>query len=74
MRDLSSCRRGEQIPLLAQIVGIVDLFDAVTSSRPYRTAQSRDYPFNELRGECTRGRRNPRLVEPFIALCESGLV
>ena len=66
--------RGEQIPLLAQIVGIVDLFDAVTSSRPYRTAQSREYAFSELRGECARGRRNPQLVEPFIVLCVSGVV
>ncbi len=66
--------RGDQVPLLAQIVGIVDLFDAVTSSRPYRTAQSREYAISELRGECARGRRNPQLVEPFIALCESGVV
>ena len=66
--------RGEQVPLLAQIVGIVDLFDAVTSSRPYRTALSRDHAFSELRSECTRGRRNPQLVEPFIALCASGAV
>jgi len=64
--------RGGQIPLLAQIVGIVDVFDAITSSRPYRTALSRQHAFSELRGECGRGRRNPQLVEPFIALCESG--
>ena len=66
--------RGEQIPLLAQVVGIVDLFDAVTSSRPYRIAQSREHAFSELRAECARGRRNPELVEPFIALCELGAV
>ena len=64
--------RGDQIPVLAQIVGIVDVFDAITSSRPYRTALSRAHAFNERRDECARGRRNPQLVEPFIALCESG--
>ncbi len=64
--------RGDQIPLLAQIVGIVDLFDAITSSRPYRTALSREHAFAELRGECVRGRRDPNLVETFITLCESG--
>ena len=64
--------RGSQVPLLAQIVGVVDLFDAITSSRPYRTALSREHAFAELRGESVRGRRDPRLVEAFITLCESG--
>ena len=64
--------RGDQIPLLAQIVGIVDLYDAVTSSRPYRTALSREHAFAELRGECVRGRRDPKLAETFITLCEAG--
>ncbi len=66
--------RGAEVPLLAQIVGIVDLFDAVTTSRPYRSALPREYAFSELRSECARGRRDPQLVEPFIALCESGAV
>jgi putative two-component system response regulator len=66
--------RGAEVPLLAQIVGIVDLYDAVTTSRPYRSALPREYAFSELRAECARGRRDPQLVEPFIALCESGAV
>ena len=33
--------RGDEVPLLAQIVGIVDVFDALTSERPYRVALSR---------------------------------
>ena len=59
---------GERVPLLAQIVGIVDLYDAVTSSRPYRDALPPDYAYAELRSECVKGRRNPRLVEAFISL------
>ena len=50
---------GDRVPLLAQIVGIVDLYDAVTSSRPYRDALSADYAYAELRSECAKGRRNP---------------
>jgi cyclic di-GMP phosphodiesterase len=64
---------GEQVPLLAQIVGIVDLYDAVTTSRPYRDALPPEHAYAELRGECARGRRDPRLVEAFIALSEAGL-
>lgn len=30
-------KRGEEIPLVARIVGICDAFDAMTSTRPYRT-------------------------------------
>jgi putative two-component system response regulator len=64
---------GDRVPLLAQIVGIVDLYDAVTSSRPYRDALPADYAYAELRSECTKGRRNPRLVEAFISLSREGV-
>ncbi len=66
--------RGGDVPLLAQIVGIVDLFDAVTTSRPYRSALSPEHAYSELRSECVRGRRNPDLVEQFITLSQSGSV
>jgi HD-GYP domain-containing protein (c-di-GMP phosphodiesterase class II) len=33
--------RGDAIPLSAQVVGIVDVFDALTTTRPYRHAFSR---------------------------------
>jgi putative two-component system response regulator len=65
--------KGEEVPLLAQIVGIVDLYDAVTSSRPYRSALPQEHAYAELRNECARGRRDPRLVEAFISLSQSGL-
>jgi putative two-component system response regulator len=63
---------GDQIPLLAQIVGIVDLYDAVTSSRPYRDALPAEHAYSELRDECAKGKRSPRLVEAFISLSRSG--
>ena len=65
--------RGDEIPLLAQIVGIVDLYDAVTSSRPYREAQPPEHAYAELRTECANGRRDPALVEAFISLIEMGV-
>ncbi|HET7219805.1 MAG TPA: HD domain-containing phosphohydrolase [Vicinamibacterales bacterium] len=63
---------GDQVPLLAQIVSIVDLYDAVTTSRPYRDALPPEHAYAELRSECARGRRNPRLVEAFISLSQGG--
>ncbi|MDR7598192.1 MAG: HD domain-containing phosphohydrolase, partial [Armatimonadota bacterium] len=34
--------RGEEIPLAARIFAVVDVFDALTSDRPYRKAWSRE--------------------------------
>jgi putative two-component system response regulator len=59
---------GDAIPLAAQIIGIVDLFDAMTTTRPYRPAQSRDQAFQELQREASISRRRPDLVERFIAV------
>jgi putative two-component system response regulator len=64
--------RGDQVSVLAQIVSTVDLYDAVTSARPYRPALPPEYAFAELRDEAARGLRNPQLVEAFIDLARSG--
>jgi putative nucleotidyltransferase with HDIG domain len=45
--------RGDAIPVAAQIVGIVDVFDALTTDRPYRRALSRDAALAEI--HCRRG-------------------
>ena len=58
--------RGNQVPLLAQIIGIVDVFDALTTARPYHKAQTPESAFDELRLEVERGWRRQDLVEAFI--------
>ena len=55
------------MPLLAQIVGIVDVYDAMTTDRPYRSAISREAAVAELVAEAERGWRRPDLVEAFAA-------
>jgi len=37
--------KGKKIPLFARIVSIADVFDALTSDRPYRKAFSMDEAF-----------------------------
>ncbi len=47
-------RAGQEIPLEARIVAVADIFDALTSKRPYKEAWSNDDAFaalNELAGE-----------------------
>ncbi|MBI5681903.1 MAG: HD domain-containing protein, partial [Deltaproteobacteria bacterium] len=41
--------KGNNIPLLARIVHVVDSFDAMTTDRPYRTSFDRGYALKELK-------------------------
>lgn len=60
------------IPLLAQIMGVVDTFDALTTSRPYKAALSPEVAYQELRTEVARGWKRLDLVETFIAISQDG--
>lgn len=59
--------KGENIPLLARIVTIADMVDAVTSERPFRSAQTLETALVQL--EKNAGTQfDPSLVMAFIAL------
>jgi putative two-component system response regulator len=62
--------RGDDVPLLAQIVAIADAYDAMTTSRPYRAALSSEHALHELRNDVAKGLRRADLVETFIALAK----
>jgi len=62
--------RGEQIPLLARILQIADIFDALTSERPYKPALSVQEALEILEEETRRGWRDPALVDLFRRLCQ----
>lgn len=57
--------RGDEIPLLAQIIGIVDVYDAITTTRPYRSARSPEEALAALAEEVDRGWRRADLVDVF---------
>ena len=61
---------GDEINVLAHIIGIVDAFDAMTTARPYRRAQSVGFAIAELRADATKGELSRELVEPFIEIVE----
>jgi putative two-component system response regulator len=67
----------DAVPLLAQVIGIVDVFDALTTARPYKAAYTVAAAQEELRLEALRGWRRSDLVEAFIhvsrADCFAGL-
>jgi putative two-component system response regulator len=66
--------KGGQISLLAQIIGLVDAFDALTTSRPYKHPRSAESAYEELFEDAQRGWRQRELVEQFISLGRSGLL
>ena len=56
---------GEKIPLGARIIAVVDAFDAMTTTRPYRAALPTEEAAAVLRRE--RGRQfDPRVVDAFL--------
>ncbi len=65
---------GEEVPLLAQIVAIADVYDALCSPRHHRPALSPSDANETLRDEARRGLHDPQLIEAFIAHVASGAV
>lgn len=61
--------RGDRIPLEARIVTIADVFDALSTDRPYRKAYEGTYILNIMR-EFTGLSFDPRLMEVFMPIAE----
>lgn len=64
--------RGRQIPLKARILQIADIFDALTTDRPYRQPMSREEALLVLSREASYGWLDTSLVERFLALDVGG--
>jgi diguanylate cyclase (GGDEF)-like protein/putative nucleotidyltransferase with HDIG domain/PAS domain S-box-containing protein len=63
--------KGEDIPIGARILTIVDSFDAMVSDRVYRSGMSVAKAIEELR-RCSGTQFDPKLVELFVEIIESG--
>lgn len=59
--------RGEAIPLEARIVAIADVFDALTSRRPYKEAWTTERALDYIRNESGR-HFDPTLVALFLSI------
>ena len=60
--------RGKQIPLLARVMQIADIYDALTSRRCYKPAFSPAKAMKIILEETDRGWRDPRIVDLFLRL------
>jgi len=65
--------RGDEIPLLARILQVADIYDALTTARPYKPAFSHQHAVEIMQEEMRRGWRDPELVPLFAEVTQQGL-
>lgn len=62
---------GEEIPLLARILQVADIYDALTTARPYKPAFSHQHAIEIMLEESRRGWRDPELVPLFAEISQA---
>ncbi len=64
--------RGDAIPVAERVLQIVDVFDALTSERPYKKPLSSSDALQIMREEVAKGWWDPHIFEEFSRLVTSG--
>jgi len=72
-RGLHQKLEGKDIPLLARIVAVADAYDAMTSTRPYRAALSREEALAEIRREIGR-QFDPLVANTFLEISAADIM
>jgi putative nucleotidyltransferase with HDIG domain len=57
--------KGEEIPLISRIISVADMYDAMTSDRPYRKRRTHQEAVAEILGT-TGTKLDPRVAEAFL--------
>jgi len=60
---------GDDVPLPARIVSVADAFSAITTTRPYRLAQSTEAAIKELRA-CAGTQFDPAVIDALVAVLQ----
>lgn len=63
--------RGDNIPLMARILAILDSYDAMASIRPYRDKREMDYVLSVIEREQYYGQWDPELTGLFLQMVSS---
>jgi len=59
--------KGEEIPLISRIVAVADMYDAMTSDRPYRPRRTQQEAIAEVQ-QTSGTKLDPRVAEAFLAV------
>jgi putative two-component system response regulator len=62
--------RGTEIPVLARVLQVVDVYDALRTARPYKPALSHDQAARTMRDEARAGFWDEDLTAAFLSLLE----
>jgi putative two-component system response regulator len=63
---------GDAVPLTAQILGLVDVYDALITRRPYKPPFTPEKALKILQKEAAQDLWNPRLLAEFLRLVREG--
>jgi putative two-component system response regulator len=66
--------RGDDIPLMARILAILDSYDAMASIRPYRDKRTTDYVLSVIAKEQYDGQWDPELTGLFLQMVSSAAI
>jgi putative two-component system response regulator len=64
--------RGEEIPIAARIFTVIDVFDALTSDRPYRNAWTKEEALRYIQSQSGK-HFSPDVVQAFVAMVKEDL-
>jgi response regulator RpfG family c-di-GMP phosphodiesterase len=59
---------GEEVPLLARLMAIVDVYDALCTQRPYKTPVREEEVLKSLHAGAGTGQFDPELVRVFLEM------
>lgn len=62
--------KGDEIPLLARILQVVDVYDALCTARPYKPALGHEDAARVMRNEAAAGRWDANLVRHFFEMLQ----
>ena len=63
--------KGLEIPLLARVFQVVDIYDALANERPYKRAFTKEEVISILRDETQKGYRDPEIMEVFLDILQN---
>jgi len=60
--------KGDEISMAARVMGVVDIYDALITDRPYRKGMTKEKAFSILREEAEEGKLDREIVESLIEI------